>query len=151
MHYYTSRSAVLHVTTNKDQAQVSVRNIAGDVTIQFAVKNLLQKIPKKPEDNLVLLASLRTLPPAAALEKGQEKPVEVFSSEISPELIISVLPTSLQSRMNEKLLAWEPVRATSELQGLIGELDRSPVHDQRSVGVLYLEPGCKFLCGSSLL
>ncbi len=132
-----TRSSIVHVVTEKDRARVSLRNVAGEMSARVQIDNRLRQVAKKPDENFAILLGLSSHPDSAP-----GSPCTESEPAVLPEHILSVLPLSLQSRINEKMLAWEPVNPDSELQGLVRELDSSPIHNLYSVGVLYLAPNC---------
>lgn len=114
-----------------------------DVTMQLDIKNEKLQAANSAEENLCRLKQLHTSAPAAFPATAVSQPV------LTPDYIVSLLPSSVFARARENLIGWEPVAPTLELQSALDSLDRAALYDLRSLSVIYVPHGADLSTATS--
>ena len=139
-HYY---STILHISTEKNKANVTVRNITSCTSFQVEINSALAKVPKNSKENLQLLTKLCS---AEELSEVKEGTINEVEPQLSPEHILASLPLEIYNRSNEHLVGWEAIDPSPEIDALIESLDDIEIQTVHNIGVLFIPADCSKEC-----
>eukprot|EP00826_Nyctotherus_ovalis_P056735 TRINITY_DN771_c0_g1_i9.p1 TRINITY_DN771_c0_g1~~TRINITY_DN771_c0_g1_i9.p1 ORF type:complete len:271 (+),score=56.88 TRINITY_DN771_c0_g1_i9:3-815(+) len=123
----------IHIAVVDDSVKVTIRNAVSNSGIDLKLHTILRSKNKDVRQNYAELKQLKETKVATNIEQ---------SLLLTPKHFMSLLPGVLQSRFNEELGVWKPIKGTPEIIKLVKGLDEVPVYNIHGIGIFYLPKHC---------